>query len=152
MTGAETLPAPYASAEAYGESRRQIEELVCGLAAADPSQMAFRFPWEIRAFAMAVAAHKALKFDWSHFQGALVASIQDWENNSSETGEAPWSYYEHWVAALETVMTDHGVLASTALDEKARRVLAEPPNRNHHEAHTEPIAVDPARSRQRRNA
>ncbi|GGN36268.1 nitrile hydratase accessory protein [Streptomyces fuscichromogenes] len=150
MNGADTLPAPYTSPEALGASRRRIEELVCGLPGADPSRTGFEFPWEIRAFAMAVAAHKALQFDWSQFQDALIASIQDWENGNTGTGGVPWSYYEHWVAALETVLAAHCLLATSALDEKTRRVLAEPPNRNHHEAHTEPIAIDPARGRHRR--
>ncbi|MDQ1012164.1 nitrile hydratase accessory protein [Streptomyces sp. V4I23] len=152
MTSADTLPGPYASPEALGETRRQVEELVCGLPGADPSQMGFQFPWEIRAFALAVAAHKALKFDWSQFQAALIASIQDWENGNTETGEVPWSYYAHWVAALETVMATQCVLEPNALDEKVQRVLAEPPNRNHHEAHTEPIVIDPAPGRQRPSA
>ncbi|KUN75552.1 nitrile hydratase accessory protein [Streptomyces griseoruber] len=152
MTGAATLPGPYASPEALGESRRQVEELVCGLPGADPSQMGFQFPWEIRAFAMAVAAHQALRFDWPQFQGALIASIQGWENGNAERGEVPWSYYEHWVAALETVMATQCVLEPNVLDEKVQRVLAEPPNRNHHEAHTEPIAIDPARSPKRHGA
>ncbi|MEH0575058.1 MULTISPECIES: nitrile hydratase accessory protein [Streptomyces] len=147
MTGADTFPGPYASPEALGESRRQVEELVCGLPGADPSRMGFQFPWEIRAFAMAVAAHQALAFDWAQFQGALIASIQDWENSDIQTGEVPWSYYEHWLAALETVMATQCALAPDALDENVRRVLAEPPNRNHHKARTEPIAIDPARGR-----
>lgn len=145
MTGIATLPWPYAGPTVLVESRREVEELVCGLPGGDPSQMGFEFPWEIRAFAMAVAAHRALKFDWAEFQEALIASIRGWESANTETGDVPWSYYEHWVSALEAVMANEGMLASTELDQKTQRVLAEPPNRNHHEAHTEPIAVDPAR-------
>ncbi|WP_433599273.1 nitrile hydratase accessory protein [Nocardia sp. CA-135953] len=145
MTSTTTLPEPYASPKVLGESRREIAELLCDLPGADPSQLGFEFPWEIRAFALAIAAHKALDFDWSQFQGALIASIQAWEDGNAQTGEVPWSYYEHWVAALESVISDRGILASNELDQKVERVLAEPPNRNHHEAHTEPIAIDPAR-------
>ncbi|NYI76720.1 nitrile hydratase accessory protein [Nocardioides panzhihuensis] len=143
MTAA-TLPGPYTPAEVLRESRRQVQDLVCGMPGTDPSQMGFEFPWEIRAFAMAVAAHKALGFDWTEFQAALIASIQKWEDATGSTAEQPWSYYEHWVAALETVMAVHGSLPEADLDAKTQRILAEPPNRNHHEAHTEPIAIDPA--------
>lgn len=145
MTTVETLPPPYTSAEAIGEGRREVADLVCGLPGGDPDQLGFRYPWEIRAFSMAVTAHRRLAFDWSEFQAALIASIQDWERTSPGSGE-PWSYYEHWVAALEVVMARQGVLGEAALDERARQVLAIPANRNHHEAHTEPIAVDPARA------
>lgn len=143
MSAAATVPAPYASAATQGESRREVEELICGMPVTDPSELGFEFPWEIRAFAMAVAAHKALKFAWSEFQGALISSIKDWETTAAESG-AKWSYYEHWVTALEDVMSQHGVMATSDLDQRVVQVMAEPPNRNHHEAHTEPIAIDPA--------
>ncbi len=145
MAAAATLPAPYASAQALGESRREVEQLVCGLPGGDPEQLGFQYPWEIRAFSMAVAAHRRLGFAWSQFQDALIASIQEWESTSPESG-IPWSYYEHWVQALEVVMARAGVLGEAELDERAQQVLALPANRNHHEAHTEPIAVDPART------
>ncbi|VVJ17466.1 nitrile hydratase b-subunit() [Amycolatopsis camponoti] len=138
MSATTTLPAPYSSAAALGETRREVEQLVCGMPGGDPG---FEHPWEIRAFAMAVTAHRRLGFDWSEFQGALIASIQDWESS-----DAPWSYYRHWVSALEVVMAKAGVLDAAALDVQTEEVLALPANRNHHEAHTEPIAVDPART------
>lgn len=144
MTAATTLPAPYIDATALSESRREVERLVCGMPVTDPSERGFAFPWEIRAFAMAVAAHKALNFDWSDFQGALISSIHEWETTAAAKGSARWSYYEHWVAALEHVMSQQGVLAKPNLDERVERVMAEPRNRNHHEAHTEPIAIVPA--------
>ena len=140
MSGTTTLPAPYPSAAALGEARREVEHLVCGMPGGDPS---FDHPWEIRAFAMAVAAHRRLGFDWSEFQGALIASIQDWER-AEAASESPWSYYEHWVSALEVVLAKAGVLDAADLDVQTKEVLALPANRNHHEAHTEPIAVDPA--------
>lgn len=140
-----TLPAPYIGPEELGQARREVEDLVCGIPGGDPEQMGFQHPWEIRAFAMAVAAHHQLKFDWSEFQGSLIASIQDWETTHGNTGEVAWSYYQHWVTALEAVLADADLLAQADLDVQADHVLALPPNRNHHEAHTEPIAVDPAR-------
>lgn len=143
MTAA--LAAPYSSSELLVESRREVEDLLCGLPGTDPSQLGFEFPWEIRAFAMAVAAHRALAFDWSQFQAALIASITSWESQQASVDGMPWSYYEHWVAALESVMAEYGALASAELDARTSRALAEPPNRNHHEAHLEPIAIDPGR-------
>lgn len=141
-----TLAAPYTSPEALGESRRQVEDLVCGLPGGDREHRGFEHPWEIRAFAMAVAAHRALGFDWSQFQAALIASIREWEAAGPVSDGTAWSYYEHWVTALESVMSLHRVLVESDLEHKTRQILAEPPNRNHHQAHTEPIAVDPART------
>ncbi len=146
MTSRTTLPSPGSSAAELGEARREIENLVCGMPGGDPDQMGFQHPWEIRAFAMAVAAHQELKFDWSEFQKALIASIQDWQTANPDAGESPWSYYQHWVAALEAVLADAGLLSRTEVDLQTQELLALPPNRNHHEAHTEPIAVDLART------
>lgn len=143
MTGSTTLPAPRTDAAALGEARRRVEDLVCGLPGGDADQRGFEHPWEIRAFALAVATHRELGFDWSEFQHALVASIGDWETAAPAAGST-WSYYEHWVTALERVLADAGRTSPAAVDERTRAVLAVPPNRGHHEAHTAPIAVDPA--------
>jgi nitrile hydratase accessory protein len=140
-----TLPAPYPDTAELGRARREVENLVCGMPGGDPDQLGFQHPWEIRAFAMAVAAHHQLGFDWSRFQTSLVASIQDWESSSDDPGEIPWSYYQHWVTALEAVLINAGLLSPADLDLQTKGVLALPPNRNHHAAHTAPIAIDPAR-------
>lgn len=47
--------------------------------------------------------------------------------------------------ALETVLGTAGVVDPAELDARARDVLATPSNRNHHEPHHDPVAVDPAR-------
>lgn len=141
-TGATTLPPPNTDAAALGEARRRVEDLVCGIPGGDPDQLGFEHPWEIRAFALAVAAYHELGFDWSEFQHALIASIGDWEA-AAGAGERAWSYYEHWVTALERVLASADLTSPPVLDERTRAVLAVPPNRGHHEAHPAPIAVDP---------
>lgn len=133
---------PYADAAALEAARRRVEELVCDLPGAGAGELSFEHPWEIRAFAMAVSAHRALGFDWSEFQAALITSIRAWE---AAPEQGPWSYYEHWVVAMESVLTTDGRLDDALLDQRVRDLLAVPANRNHHEAHTEPIAIDPAR-------
>ena len=40
-----------------GDARRRVEALVAGLPGGRPGEQAFNEPWEIRAFAMAVAAY-----------------------------------------------------------------------------------------------
>ncbi|MFR9805356.1 hypothetical protein ACL02T_24180 [Pseudonocardia sp. RS010] len=72
----------------------------------------------------------------------MIESIRRWEEGS---GGEPWSYYAHWLEALETVLAAGGALSdSLALDERTRQVLATPRNANHHHAHREPVAVSPA--------
>lgn len=122
-----------------GDARRRVEALVTDLPGG--GERSFDEPWELRAFAMAVAAYHDGKYEWSEFQLSLIAAIRQWENGGS--GE-PWRYYEHWLTALETVLAENGVLSDAAIDARTREVLAVPRDANHHEAHREPVAVSPA--------
>ena len=124
-----------------GDARRRVEALVSELPGGSGDR-AFDQPWEVRAFAMAVAAYHAGQYEWSEFQLSLIDSIRKWEAGD---GAEPWSYYEHWLTALETVLAGNGALSDAALDERTKAVLATPRNANHHEAHRDPVAVDPAR-------
>ena len=91
---------------------------------------------------MAVAAYHNGQYEWTEFQLSLIGAIKAWEG---EDGAPPWGYYERWLEALETVLAGNGVLSDAALDDRTRAVLATPRAANHHEAHREPVAVDPAR-------
>lgn len=139
MTGQE--PGVRPDATEVGDARRRVEALVCDLPGPDAGmdERAFSSPWELRAFAMAVAAYHAGQYEWSEFQLSLIQSIKRWEQG--EGGE-PWSYYEHWLNALESVLAGNGLLSDAVLDEATRTVLANPPH--HQKPHREPVAVDPA--------
>ena len=137
MAGAAVRP----DATELGEARRRVHALVSDLSV-DPAERSFEHPWELRAFAMAVAAHHSGQYEWSEFQLSLAASIKAWEQDG---GAAPWAYYERWLDALETVLAGSGALSDAALDERTKAALAVPKTANHHEAHREPVAVDPAR-------
>lgn len=126
-----------------GDARRRVETLVAGLPGGDDA--AFDHPWELRAFAMAVAAYNNGQYEWSEFQLSLIDSIRRWEDDGGADDQAPWSYYEHWLTALETVLAGNGALSEATLDDRTREVLATPRATNHHGAHREPVAVDPAR-------
>lgn len=124
-----------------GDARRRVEALVRDLPVGTGDR-SFDHPWELRAFAIAVAAYENGQYEWSEFQLSLIRAIQQWE----QTDDAPpWAYYERWLEALQTVLAGNGVLSDAVLDERTRAVLASPRNANHHEAHREPVAVDPAR-------
>lgn len=122
-----------AEATELGDARRRVEALV------GSEQRSFDHPWELRAFAMAVAAYHNGQYEWSEFQLSLIDSIRRWE---ADGGAEPWSYYEHWLVALETVLAGNGALSDAALDERTRAVLATPRDRGHHRAHREPVTVD----------
>ncbi|GAA2851370.1 hypothetical protein GCM10010472_05550 [Pseudonocardia halophobica] len=63
-------------------------------------ELLFTAPWESRAFGMAVALYEAGAFAWPDFQQALITRIAAWE----AAPEGGWSYYTHWLGALEDVL------------------------------------------------
>jgi nitrile hydratase accessory protein len=123
-----------------GDARRRVEQLLVELPG-DRDQLTFEHPWELRAFALAVAAHHNGYYDWSEFQLALIGAIRRWDGDEEQS---PWRYYEHWLEALETVLSGTGVLKGSELDDRAHTVLTTPRDANHHHARHQPVAVDPA--------
>jgi nitrile hydratase accessory protein len=125
------------------ETRRRVDALVSRLPKGENADRAFDKPWQLRAFAIAVAAYNDGHYEWSEFQLSLAESIRTWEAGG---GDVPWRYYEHWLNALEKVLETHGLLSESGIvDDRTQAVLATPTNANHHEAHWEPVAVSPAR-------
>lgn len=123
-----------------GDARRRVEQLLTELP--DGDQLSFEHPWELRAFALAVAAYHNGHYDWSEFQLALIGAIRTWE--SGDTDE-PWRYYDRWLEALESVLTGTGLLDGADLDSRSHALFTTPRDVDHHHARREPVAVDPAR-------
>jgi len=72
-----------------------------------PEGPVFREPWEAQAFAMAVALHERGLFSWSEWTTVLGDEIERAQaGGDPDTGE---TYYRHWLAALERIVTEKGV-------------------------------------------
>ena len=127
----------FRTAERKGEIDGLVERLPRG-----SGDMAFDEPWQLRAFALVIAAHNSGQYKWTDFQDALIASIKEWESENGAEGGS-WSYFEHWVNAVEAVLNENALVDGVALDLRVRQALDTPVNRNHHEPHYEPVAVDP---------
>lgn len=101
--------------------------------------VSFETAWEIRAFALAVAAHQDGRYGWPEFQDALVDSITQWEQSGQPT---PWRYYDRWLDALEEVLSRAGVVTHSEVEERTAAVLATPRDASHQRAHREPVTID----------
>jgi hypothetical protein len=77
-------------------------------------ELIFDAPWEGRAFGTALAAVDGLGLDWDVFRQRLIASI-------AADPERP--YYESWVAALEALTVDLGLLAPDDIDARAAAIV-----------------------------
>jgi len=79
---------------------------------ADSDGPVFRAPWEAQAFAMALALHDKGLFDLTEWASKLVETIKAAQAaGDPDTGD---SYYRHWLATLERMLTEKAV--STAAD------------------------------------
>ncbi|MEW6298532.1 MAG: nitrile hydratase accessory protein [Thermodesulfobacteriota bacterium] len=78
-------------------------------------ELVFHDPWERRVFAMAVALCERGLYTWDEFRERLIAAIAAGEQRARQdpTYRTP-SYYESWLAALEQVLADKGVVLSAS--------------------------------------
>jgi nitrile hydratase accessory protein len=73
----------------------------------------FREPWEAQAFAMALALHARGLFTWSEWAVTLAAEIKRAQSNGDpDSGE---TYYRHWLATLERLISAKGVASAETL-------------------------------------
>lgn len=73
----------------------------------------FREPWEAQAFAMTLALYDRGLFTWPEWAAALAVEIKRAQAaGDPDTGE---TYYAHWLAALEKLVTDKGVASLETL-------------------------------------
>lgn len=98
----------------------------------------FREPWEAQAFSMTLKLHQQGHFSWKEWAGYLSEEIERARGRGDpDLGD---TYYHHWLAALERICIDKGILSADALAkrkdawDRAARVTP----------HGEPIELDKA--------
>lgn len=75
---------------------------------------AFEEPWEATAFALAVQLHRAGAFEWPELAAALGERI---------AAHPDGAYYEHWLAAVESLVVAHDIATADELDATAQAWL-----------------------------
>jgi nitrile hydratase accessory protein len=79
----------------------------------DSGEPVFREPWEAQAFAMALALHERGVFIWREWATALAEQIRSAQ--AAGDPDLGTTYYRHWLAALEKLVTAKGIASSEAL-------------------------------------
>ena len=77
-------------------------------------ELVFEAPWEGRAFGLAVVLSTRGEYEWDTFRSHLVAQI----------GARGGSYYENWLAALESVLVARGIVTSAEVERRAAEYAA----------------------------
>lgn len=97
----------------------------------------FREPWEAQAFAMALALQRRGVFTWNEWAATLGEEIKRAQAaGDPDTGE---TYYRHWLATLERLVTEKGVTSQETLG-RYRDAWDRAADRTPHGA---PIELDP---------
>jgi len=76
----------------------------------------FAEPWQAQAFALAVKLCEQGHFSWSEWTQALGAEIKAAADRSQPDDGS--HYYEHWLAALERLITEKGLIDRAVLDRR----------------------------------
>ena len=99
----------------------------------------FAAPWEAQAFAMAVELNARGAFTWKEWSEALGREIAA-GTASDDGGDDGSRYYEHWLAALERLVTEKRLTSGPELATRkaAWKAAAEAT------PHGEPIQLDAA--------
>lgn len=93
-------------------NERRVDELDGSAAVPRKNgELVFQAPWEGRAFGMAVAMSDQQLYAWHDFRDRLVREIA-----ASEAREASSSYYERWLASLESLVVAQGLVSQEELD------------------------------------
>ena len=76
----------------------------------------FAEPWQAQAFALAIRMSEQGYFTWKEWAAALAAELK----RAEERGEPDdgTHYYEHWLAALESLVAGKGLADPAALAER----------------------------------
>jgi nitrile hydratase accessory protein len=83
-----------------------------------PEEPVFAEPWQARAFALVLKLAERGHFTSSEWTAALsreIAAAGDSLAGRSVTGDDGSRYYEHWLAALEKLVVDKGLMDPSSL-------------------------------------
>jgi nitrile hydratase accessory protein len=79
-------------------------------------ELVFESPWQARAFGVAVGLVQAQGLGWEAFRSRLIDEIAAWEDEHRGARSAACEYYEHWLAALERLVLETGMVSSAELE------------------------------------
>ena len=76
----------------------------------------FAEPWQAQAFALAVRLSDQGHFTWKEWSAALAAELETAARRGAPDDGS--KYYEYWLAALERLVKEKGLLDSASLVER----------------------------------
>ncbi len=90
-------------------------------------EVVFDAPWQGRAFGMARALCQAGHYEWDEFRDCLIDAIGEWDRD----GDGDYSYFDHFLLALETLLVRKRLVDAGELSKRLRVYLARPNDHDH---------------------
>jgi len=95
----------------------------------DNGELVFAAPWEGQAFGAALALNDAGRIGWEDFRQALIREIG--EQDAAHPAAAGQGYYDRWLAALERLVSESGLVSAEDLRQRALLLATLPPGHDH---------------------
>lgn len=92
-------------------------------------ELVFDSLWESRAFGLALALSDGGLYEWEEFRQRLIARIGEWEREGEDRDA--WSYYRHWMSALEDLLVEKGALTMDEIEASTAEIAARPKEADH---------------------
>ena len=87
-------------------------------------ELVFEAPWQARAFGVAVGLVQEQGLDWEEFRRRLIDETRAWERDHGDAPSDAYSYYERWLAALERLVVEAGMVSTGEIEAEVLRVAA----------------------------
>jgi len=82
----------------------------------DGAEPVFAEPWQAQAFALTVRLHAAGCFTWNEWADTLAGVLREVRQRGEPDDGS--HYYDHWLAALERLVTAKRILEAATLDQR----------------------------------
>jgi nitrile hydratase accessory protein len=93
-------------------------------------ELAFDAPWQGRVFGIARTLAEQGTFTWDDFRARLIDAIACWE--AAAAPPADYRYYDCFLAALEALLVERGLLGEGELAARLGRYADRAPDHDHH--------------------
>ena len=93
-------------------------------------ELVFDEPWQMRAFGVAADLVEQGRCTWDDFRKQLIEAIGQWERTPVDR-RGEWSYYEHWLTALEVVVDAHTPVGGGDVERRAVEYSQRPHGHDH---------------------
>lgn len=95
-------------------------------------EVVFEAPWQGRVFGMARLLAEQGHYSWDEFRACLIEQIGEWDRSDAATDPSvDYRYYDHFLAAFQTLLADKGMLPGETLEARFRTFAARPHGHDH---------------------